>query len=295
MKFVASLILALAMAADACHPGGTDQANCETCCAYCGECAEECGVGFCPAPTGGICFNGDAAVSLEGGKTKAIRDLGVGETILTADRDGALTFKPVVFLPHKTNNVARKFERLTTASGKELFATMKHLLPDCKGALKTARDFTAGDCVRTADGEETLAAVARDVDSTGVYTAVTTNEFLVVGGIVASPFSEAHGVAHAAFNATDVAAWCEANGALVALAEHEGVQELVTESRRRRLTAGAGPTPGASADAKICVETLASMAATYENHNVGWGADGWGYKNFDRRAKFTAAALAGWH
>lgn len=46
-----------------------------------------------------------------------------------------------------------------------------------------------GDCLLTADGKETLTDISSAMKS-GVYTAITKDKFIVVDGIVASPYSK---------------------------------------------------------------------------------------------------------
>lgn len=241
------------------------------------------------ASTGAICFPGDALLTLEDGTPKAFRDLEVGDVVLSVDRRGNISLSPVVFLPHNPNNTPRQFDKIETASGKRLAMTRNHLLPLCDGTLVTARSLEKGACVRTVNGDETVAKVTRDLTFGGVYTAVTTNEFLVVNGVVASPFAAAHGVAHAFFDRNDAAAWCADNAALLAVAAAEDVQV-----HRRRLA-------NETAGGETCVALLNSMFENYKDEGVGWGAAGFGFRNFNnlREGQKKAASsllmkLAGW-
>ena len=67
--------------------------------------------------------------------------------ILSADRDGTVSASPVLFLPHKKNDITRKFDEVTLANGMVLRMTRNHLLPLCDGSLVTARSLEEGDCV----------------------------------------------------------------------------------------------------------------------------------------------------
>ena len=165
--------------------------------------------------TGAICFSGDSLLTLEDSTGKAFRDLAVGDVILSADRNGKVSPSPVVFLPHNKNNITRQFDQIETASGNVLTMTRNHLLPLCDGTLVTARSLEVGQCLRTVNGEGAVSKVTRDVTAGGVYTAVTANEFLVVNGVVASPFALANGVAYSFYDKKDVAAWCAGNAALL--------------------------------------------------------------------------------
>jgi len=149
--------------------------------------------------TKAACFSGTEELSLEGGRSKRLSEVVVGDRVLTAKANGALSFSPVVFLPHGVNVKEASFVELTTSGNKMLKATPMHLLQTCGGALAYAGSLKAGACLKTVDGDESIKSVTR-VTAKGLYTAVTENEFLVVNGVVASPFAVAHGVTHAFYS-----------------------------------------------------------------------------------------------
>lgn len=155
---------------------------------------------FCGSSSDDTCFSGDDSVTLASGAAKQLSAVEVGDQVLTADAHGALSFAPVVALPHAANNKLAAFVHVATASGKSVKATKMHLLQQCDGSLAYAGSLSAGDCLRTVDGDEAVAAVSM-TQAAGIYTAVTTNEFLVVNGIVASPFAVSHGLASAYYSA----------------------------------------------------------------------------------------------
>ena len=155
---------------------------------------------FCGGSSDDTCFSGDDSVTLASGAAKQLSAVAVGDQVLTADAHGALSFAPVVALPHAANNKLAAFVHVATASGKSVKATKMHLLQQCDGSLAYAGSLSAGDCLRTVDGDEAVAAVSM-TQAAGIYTAVTTNEFLVVNGIVASPFAVSHGLASAYYSA----------------------------------------------------------------------------------------------
>ena len=63
---------------------------------------------------------------------------------MTADRNGKISFSRVIFLPHNENSIVRKYDRIELASGLVVEMTRNHLLPDCGGALLTARSLKEG-------------------------------------------------------------------------------------------------------------------------------------------------------
>lgn len=52
-----------------------------------------------------------------------------------------------------------------------------------------ARDLRVGHCLLTVDGEETVASVQSSIKH-GIYTAITENKFIVVDGVILSPFAQ---------------------------------------------------------------------------------------------------------
>ena len=144
-----------------------------------------------------ICFSADSTVQLASGATKTMADLQVGDSILSADAAGKLSYSDVAFLPHGANSEAATFVKVTTESGKAVKATPTHLLVSCDGSLVQAK---AAACLRTVHGDEAVASI-ETFKANGIYSAVTLdNEFLVVDGVVASPFALAHGLVNAYYN-----------------------------------------------------------------------------------------------
>lgn len=145
------------------------------------------------------CFSGSDSVSLEGGETKLISEVNVGDRILTADGKGALSYADVVFIPHTANTETASFVELITEKGQTVKMTEKHLVKTCGGDLAYAGSLKPMRCVQTVEGDATVTSVRR-VQAKGLYTVVTTSEFVVVSGIVASPFSYSHSIVHGYYN-----------------------------------------------------------------------------------------------
>jgi hypothetical protein len=188
-----------------------------------------------------------------------------------ADRNGTISYSEVIFKPHPHNNAIRQHDEVVTVNGKAVRMTRNHLIPTCNGGLVTARSLQEGDCVMTVDGEEKVAETTHNVEASGIYTAVTKNEFLVVDGIVASPFALAHGIAHSLFDREDVSEWCKDNAHLVPAAKDEEVTNVV--ARRRLLSEEESPKTA-------CVDLMETLFENYKDEGVGWGTNGFGYKNF---------------
>ena len=149
------------------------------------------------------CFAGSETVELESGDLKAIADVRSGDRVLAADGNGKAVFSEVIFVPHGANKEIALFVHITTTNGRDVKMTQNHLLPAgiCGSTLPLvyASDVSVGDCVQTVSGEEKVSAT-ESVRGEGVYTIVTKEEFIVVNGIVASPFGANHMMANLYYN-----------------------------------------------------------------------------------------------
>jgi len=137
----------------------------------------------------GSCFHGDGTVLLESGSSKRLSELSLGERIKTSDGRGGFSFNPVLILPHANNTEPAVFLTLTTETGKVVDMTPDHFIPRCDNKEVTAGELQVGDCLFTVDGKETLIEIS-EKEKNGVFTAVTQDNFIVVDGIVASPYSK---------------------------------------------------------------------------------------------------------
>lgn len=132
--------------------------------------------------------------------------------MLSASSLGHFSFSTVVAVPHAKNNIVTDFIEILTsgdadetwepsyARGTSIRLTSDHLLAagDCdrmrlggKLPLLKAQNVEAGLCVLTVNGLEKITTVGI-VRSQGIYTVVIDNEYVVVNGIVASPFAISH-------------------------------------------------------------------------------------------------------
>ena len=116
---------------------------------------------------------------------------------MAADAAGRISFSEVVFVPHRANRDTAMFVHITTTSGRDIKMTKSHVLPAgaCGSSsplpLKHASLVTVKDCVMTVGGEERVSMVST-ILAEGLYTIVTKAEFVVVNGIIASPFAYNH-------------------------------------------------------------------------------------------------------
>jgi len=140
------------------------------------------------------CFAGSEMVTMESGVSKPIRDVQVGDRIMSFDLVTKATFfTDVVYLPHGANSFRTTFTQIRTRSGRDVKVTMNHVLPagscDTTVALINveAAAVSVGLCVLTTEGRDEVVEVA-EVEATGIYTAITMAELVVVNGVVATPY-----------------------------------------------------------------------------------------------------------
>ena len=137
------------------------------------------------------CFADSEVVTMENGSSKSIAEVQIGDRILSADVQGKTSFSDVVYVPHSANAIEATFVLLTTETGRNVKMTTNHILPagQCESAMSVRRAdaVSVGDCVMTVDGIEKVMDMVT-MQGKGIYTVVTNEEYIVVNGIVATPF-----------------------------------------------------------------------------------------------------------
>ena len=125
--------------------------------------------------------------------------------MLAADAAGRTSYSDVVYVPHRANSDDALFTHITTASGRDIKMTPSHIILagpcDVSGPLPLtyASSVSVGDCVMTVSGRDMVSTV-ETVQGKGLYTVVTKEEYVVVNGIVASPFAANHMLANLYYN-----------------------------------------------------------------------------------------------
>ena len=151
------------------------------------------------------CFAGSETLNLESGETKLVSDIRVGDRVLAADAAGQTSYSDVVFVPHRANNDDALFTHITTTSGRDIKMTPSHIIlaGPChlSGSLPLtyASSVRVGDCVMTVSGKDMVSTV-ETMHGKGLYSVVTKEEYVVVNGIIASPFAANHMLANLYYN-----------------------------------------------------------------------------------------------
>lgn len=145
------------------------------------------------------CFPGDATVTLEGGASRAMSELQVGDRVRVLRADGSSAFEDVYFFDHQVGGGANAFVRIALAGGAALELSGGHFVPVgaslAAATMKRARDVAAGDVLLVLPaGAAAARAVAVEsvaaVTKAGLFAPVTASGTVVVGGVVASTYSD---------------------------------------------------------------------------------------------------------
>jgi len=150
------------------------------------------------------CFAGSEVVTLESGESKLISNVQVGDRVLAADAKGNQRFSEVIYVPHMDNRDKAHVNQITTVSGRDIKLTADHMIfasaaCDASYALAAAGKVAVGSCLQTVDGAEKVVS-NKVIEAHGLFSIVLKEEFVVVNGVVASPFATNHAVTNAFYN-----------------------------------------------------------------------------------------------
>jgi desert hedgehog protein len=148
------------------------------------------------------CFPGDATVVMEGGGTRRIAEVRIGDRVQVAHADGSLGFEDVYLLTHQDAATTRTYIRLTLDSGRSLVLSPRHFIPRAgDGSTRwDDRVVVGADEVRSGDrvwyvaddGSRQLARVGATAAeaATGAFNPLTMQGTIIVDGVVASAHSD---------------------------------------------------------------------------------------------------------
>ena len=135
-----------------------------------------------PSTTKAACFPGNSNVLLESGGVKRLRDVRIGDSILSADDKYNMMYSKVIFIPHSLNYQYTRYTKLITDSGASILLTSEHLIfagvCSIDRLIHASHNYTTDSntntsaydtCTRTYDNEYTNIQLklkpARDVQS----------------------------------------------------------------------------------------------------------------------------------
>ncbi|KAI0563757.1 hypothetical protein FGB62_34g17 [Gracilaria domingensis] len=132
---------------------------------------------------GSACFPAEATVEIEGGSTKRMADLSIGDRV----RVGSTGFSEVFMFTHKLENVDYEFIEIETESA-QITLTKGHYLY-VNGALAASKTVKVGDKLEVASGETETVQTINFIKSSGLYNPQTMSGDIVVNGIRASTYT----------------------------------------------------------------------------------------------------------
>mmetsp|Transcript_12528 Transcript_12528/g.38263 ORF Transcript_12528/g.38263 Transcript_12528/m.38263 type:complete len:299 (+) Transcript_12528:37-933(+) len=140
----------------------------------------------CPTPSSDReCFPGRSTVRLEDGREVPMRDLQVGDRVLTA----AGEFSDVFAWSHRDPEAVSSFVLIETDAA-SVEVSGGHYLP-INGELVVASRARIGDTVCLASGRQARVTGVSKVRREGLYNPHTINGWIVVDGVVASTYTQA--------------------------------------------------------------------------------------------------------
>lgn len=147
-------------------------------------------------PINNGCFPGDAEVVVEGGRVLKMKDLRVGDRVLSPGG----RFSDVYVLSHEEPHEVWSFIQLKTANGRAIEMTQHHFAivsEKCDGVFSTiyAEDVTVGMCMlnkpaSTSQSENLVRVIGKSiVTKQGIFNPLTFDGQLFVNGLLASSWA----------------------------------------------------------------------------------------------------------
>jgi hypothetical protein len=164
------------------------------------------GGGYTPPRNFLSCFADTETVQIQGedtGNSVTIGSLRIGDRVYAANSHGNITLSDVVAIPHASQDVKNPtyFLHIITREGLSLKVTPDHLLVggDCDTSsyrnhplpLVKAGSASRGTCLLTQTGLQVVSELT-GIWGKSFHTLITMDDYVVVNGFIASPFSWSH-------------------------------------------------------------------------------------------------------
>ena len=131
------------------------------------------------------CFAGYETVQMESGGAKPLKDVIIGDRILSySAAQNEFVFSPVVALLGRNFDRITEFTELWTGDGESLALTPDHLVQAGSCAtptldLKQAKRVEVGECLATVFGPKRVLAIS-SVEANGAFSVVTNHDYVVI-------------------------------------------------------------------------------------------------------------------
>ena len=140
------------------------------------------------APPKGVqyvpCFSGEVTVLTEDKRSVLMRDLVVGDKVLT----GSGTYEPVYSFGHKHDFIMATYLKIKTDQDNPLEISPEHMVFISQDHSVPAGILKQGDTLLLSNGERTTIRSIDTIDRHGMYAPFTLSGRVVVNGIVASSY-----------------------------------------------------------------------------------------------------------
>lgn len=144
------------------------------------------------------CFTGTSTVQTSAGETKSMRDLMIGERVLSMNGNGDLVYSEVFMFLDRNERESREFVKIDTDGGASISATPSHLIYVWQSLGQTISDYRFAAHIRT--GDYVLVNVngtlqpqrvigLQDELHRGIYAPLTYDGTIVVNSISASCYA----------------------------------------------------------------------------------------------------------
>lgn len=139
------------------------------------------------------CFPRSARVVVEGGASKSMKDLRIGDRVLVAPG----VFSPVILFSHRVSKGTFAFLRIALESGDSLTTTAGHYIY-VNGDLRVAALNMRGDTLELANGSRSAIIGVKKISEVGLYNPQTMDGDIIVDGVRCSTYTSAlaPGTAH---------------------------------------------------------------------------------------------------
>jgi len=152
-------------------------------CVACNSCVENC-KDCCKT-----CFGPDATVLLKSGKEKLMKDLKIGEEVMSDDEGGVTEF---IGWLQKESKVEAEYLRISTSGGDQLTLTGSHNVFFFHGNTRTstfARNLVSGDVLVGKDGQGKIIRNIESVNMVGSLSPLTRSGTIMANNIYSSCYA----------------------------------------------------------------------------------------------------------
>merc|ERR1719320_32807 len=134
------------------------------------------------------CFTGQSLVCLPDGAEVKMKELKIGQSVMTLDEEGSPAVTTFLGWLHKDTMMEAEFLEITTEDGHKITLTPTHIIM-VNSDMKLARHAVLGDQLVSKTGAPTAVNSITKLVTKGVYSPLTMSSTILVNNILASCFA----------------------------------------------------------------------------------------------------------